>query len=135
MIVSGRVEMTPGADDEAHRQLDLRYRLGAATTDTYFDSGFSVVVQDVVVGEYLSRYIGYIRARPLHVVVLLPRPEVVERRESEREKTAYGSWTVQQLDDVLRNQTPRIGLWVDSSDQVPEQTVDEILRRRDEAGV
>ena len=29
--------------------------------------------------------------------------------------------------------TPRVGLWIDSSDQSPEQTVDEIIARWDEA--
>ena len=31
------------------------------------------------------------------------------------------------LDAGLRNDTPRIGLWLDSSDQTPDETVDEIL--------
>ena len=33
----------------------------------------------------------------------------------------------------MRDETPREGLWLDSSDQTAEQTVDEILRRAEEA--
>jgi len=46
-----------------------------------------------------------------------------------RAKRAYGRWSVERLDAVLRNDTPRIGLWLDSSDQTPEETTDEILDR------
>jgi hypothetical protein len=34
---------------------------------------------------------------------------------------------------VLRDRTPRLGLWLDSSDQTPDETVDAVLDRLDEA--
>ena len=67
--------------------------------------------------------------------MLLPSREAIERREAERTKKGYDPWTVAQLDDALRNRTPSIGLWLDSSDQTPGETVDEILSRVDEARV
>ena len=36
------------------------------------------------------------------------------------------------LDTMLRD-TPRLGLWLDSSNQAADQTVEEIIRRADEA--
>jgi hypothetical protein len=43
---------------------------------------------------------------------------------------------IQALDDVLRQRTARLGLWLDSSEQTPAQTVAEILERaRAEAAV
>jgi len=137
MVVSGRVHMRPGTPPEAERQLDLRYRLGASTADAYFEAGFDVVVQDIVMGPALQTYVDRIRSRPLFVVVLTPRVDVVESREAGRPKTAYqpDGPTVADLDSYLRSETPRIGLWLDSSDQTPDQTVDEILARRDEARV
>jgi adenylylsulfate kinase-like enzyme len=57
MIVNGRADMTPALDAEAVRQLHPRYRLAAMVADTYFDAAFTVVMQDVVLGEDLSRYI------------------------------------------------------------------------------
>ncbi|MFH8500064.1 AAA family ATPase [Streptomyces coeruleorubidus] len=136
MIVSGRQEYVPGAGDEAEAQLRLRYRLSAATADAYAEAGFTAVVQDVVLGEDLRTYAGLVRTRPLYVVVLAPRPEAVAAREAERPKTGYGdAWTVGMLDEALRTRTPRIGLWLDTSELTVEQTVEAILAERERARV
>jgi predicted kinase len=137
MVVSGRRHMRNEPDPEARRQLDLRYSLGAATADRYFDAGFNVVVQDIVMGPTLPSYVDAIASRPLYVVVLVPRVEVVHAREVARPKTAYqpDGPTPADLDAFIRSETPRIGLWLDTSDQTPDATVDEILARRDEACV
>jgi len=131
MVVSGRQEMSSQPSEEAWSQLRLRYRLGAASTDAYHEAGFSVVVQDVVIGPVLVEYIQAIRSRPLVVVVLTARAEVVARREAKRTKVAYrgGSISIEQLDRALRQDTPRIGLWLDNSDQQPDETVEEIIER------
>src|SRR5262249_30234412 len=42
--------------------------------------------------------------------------------------SASERWTSADLDAVLREETPRIGSWLDSSDQTPDDTVDAILR-------
>lgn len=135
MVVTGWVDIEPDESAVAHSDLDLRYRIAAAAADTYFDAGFTVALQDVVLGAYLKRYVDYVRSRPLYVVVLTPRTDVVAEREAARTKTAYrsDSWTIQDLDRGLREQTPRVGLWLDNSDQTVEETVDEILSRREEA--
>jgi hypothetical protein len=135
MVVNGGAGMTPDLDEEAVRQLHLRYRLAAATADLYFQEGFTPVVQDVVLGTDLELFAGLIRSRPLHVVVLAPDAAAVERREAERAKTGYGAWTVAQLDEALRRDTPRLGLWLDTSSQTPAETVDEIIARAAEAAV
>jgi hypothetical protein len=137
MVVSGRVHMRQDAPPEAQRQLELRYRLGAATADAYFEAGFTVVVQDIVMGPALRRYVEDIRSRPLHVVVLAPPSDVVAVREERRQKTAYqpDGPSIDELDRYLREETPRIGLWLDTSEQSPDETVEEILRRLDEARI
>jgi hypothetical protein len=129
--------MRPGAPPEAERQLDLRYRLGATTADAYFGAGFTVVVQDIVMGPALLTYVDRITSRPLHVIVLVPRADVVATREAARSKSAYHSDgpSIEDLDRYIRAETPRIGLWLDNSDQTPDETVDEILSRLDEARV
>jgi chloramphenicol 3-O-phosphotransferase len=109
--------------------------LTARTCDTYADAGFTVVAQDVVLGDELSEMVAMIRTRPLHVVVLAPRPEAVAAREAKRGKQAYGPWTVAALDHSLRAETPRIGLWLDSSELSVDETVEEILRRGDESRI
>ncbi|NUR83559.1 MAG: AAA family ATPase [Nonomuraea sp.] len=135
MVVGGRAEMTPEPSQEALRQLDLRHRLTAEVADGYAEAGFTAVVQDVLLGEQLAAFPGMLRTRPVHVVVLAPSVEAVERRERERRKTGYGEFTVAQLDAVLRAETPPMGLWLDTSDQTPDETADEILQRLTEAQV
>ncbi|WP_320781852.1 AAA family ATPase [Streptomyces sp. CRN 30] len=130
MIVSGQAHMTADAPPEAVAQLRLRYRLAATAADAYVDAGFTAVVQDLFLGEYLADMPRLIRSRPLAVVMLAPDPEVVARREAERAKTGYGpDWQPSAMDQVLRDSTPRIGLWLDTSEQTVEETVDEILKR------
>jgi chloramphenicol 3-O-phosphotransferase len=119
MVINGRADMTPEPTNEALRQLQLRYQLTAAVSDAYFDAGFTVITQDVILGEHLAHTTTMIRSRPLLLVVLAPRAETIAAREKARGKVAYDNWTVNQLDDVLRQQTPRHGLWLDTSEQTP----------------
>jgi predicted kinase len=88
-VVSGRAEMSPDASEEALDQLWLRYRLSARAGDEYVAAGFTAVVQDIVIGESLPRYLALVRSRPLRVVMLDPSSEVVALREAGRGKTAY----------------------------------------------
>ncbi|MEU3655122.1 AAA family ATPase [Streptomyces sp. NPDC032161] len=128
MVVSGRAEMVPGAYEEAAAQLRLRYRLSAMTADTYAEEGWTAVVQDVVLGEELNAYLDLVRTRPLYAVVLAPETCAVAEREAGRTKSGYGAgWTVEALDQVLREETPRVGLWLDTTGQSVDQTVDAVL--------
>lgn len=131
MVVAGREEMTAEPSEEALRQLQLRYRLGAETASAYHRAGFAVVVQDVIIGAALTDYVAAIDASPVVAVVLAPDPEAVAQREAGRGKTAYrdGFASAKILDQALRDETPRIGLWLDTSGQTPEETVDEIVAR------
>jgi len=137
MVVSGRVAMSPNASPEAWAQLRLRYRLAAMTADAWHDAGFTVVVQDVVVGPVLAEQVAAIRSRPLYLVVLAPSPAAVARREAARSKTGYDDGSsIEEFDAGFRATTPRVGLWIDSLTQTPGETVDEIFRRaRSEAAV
>jgi cytidylate kinase len=135
MIVNDRADMSPEPSEEAVRQLRLRHRLTAGTCDAYFEAGFTVVAQDVILGEHLSAMIAAIRSRPLLVVVLAPAPAVIAAREADRGKTAYGRFTIEGLDGALRRETPRVGLWLDTGAQTPAETVEEILLRSAEATV
>ncbi|MBP1994461.1 AAA family ATPase [Paenibacillus eucommiae] len=135
MIINNRKEVQPNAGKDELEQLRLRYRLAAQAADTYVQAGFTVIVQDVVIGPMLNDFISFIQNRPLHVVVLCPNTTVVTERESARSKKGYGAWTVTGLDNVLRNETPPIGLWLDSSEWTAEQTVTEILKRSQEAAL
>ena len=128
-IVSGRVEMTPDAGADALDQLRLRYRIAAMVADEYAAAGFTAVLQDIMLGAELGTTVGRLRARSRYVIVLAPRPEVALRRAESRSKpSGYGEWTADALDGLLRA-TPTIGLWLDTSEQSPAETLEEILAR------
>jgi len=127
MIVNGRAEMGFPLSAEAERQLTLRYQLAATTAAAYCRAGFTVVYQDIIIGRGLTAVLSFYRALPLSLVVLCPNAETVAAREAARSKTGYGDLAVADFDRVLRTETPRLGLWVDSSDLNVEQTVDAIL--------
>lgn len=136
MIVSGREEFTPRPSTEATAQLRLRHRASAAVADLYAREGWTVVVQDVVLGGHLDAYLEAVTTRPRYPVVLAPRPDAVAAREADRPKNGYGGpWTIDALDEALRRDTPRRGLWLDTSHQTPHQTVDQILGGLDAARV
>jgi len=127
MIVSGRAGPTPDFTAEQRRQLELRYRLAAQVADGYAAAGFVAVVQDIILGADLPAYAAMVRTRPLHLIALAPRAEVVAARERGRGKTGYaGGWRV---DDLVRElaATPGVGLRVDSSELTVDETVDRIL--------
>jgi adenylylsulfate kinase-like enzyme len=136
MIVNGRAEMETDFSESAWEQLRLRYRLAATSARMYCAAGFMVVYQDVILGAVLSEVVDMLREqRALHVIVLCPSPQVVAQREAGRGKVGYSSWTPDALDHELRFNTPRIGLWLDTSNLSVEETVDAILAQIEEATV
>lgn len=134
-IVSGGQEMTPDASEEALEQLRLRYRLGALAADTYVQHGFTVVLEDVVAGPMLTEYADAIESRPLQIVCLMPSIETLQSRETGRDSEGYTHFPLQALYDLFQKETPRIGLWLDTSGQTADETVQQIVRhtREDEA--
>ncbi len=136
MIVNGRAEMEADFNERAWGQLRLRYRLAATSAQMYCAAGFVVVYQDVILGPVLSEVVDMLRGKgTLYVIVLCPSPEVVAQREAARDKVAYSSWMPADLHHELQANTPRIGLWLDTSNLSVKETVDAILARIEEAAV
>jgi hypothetical protein len=133
MIVGGRAEMEPPLSEEAFAQLRLRYQLAAQTAQSYCDAGFTVVCQDIIIGPMLTYVIALYTAYPLYVVVLCPSPNSALERDAGRHKHTYTDWTPHGLDQELRTATPKIGLWVDSTDMTVEQTINHIFANLDQA--
>ena len=67
MIISGRENMSATPSAEAVRQLYLRYKLTADAARSYFDNGFSVVIQDNYYGDELNRMINYLHKYPVEI--------------------------------------------------------------------
>lgn len=135
MIVSGRADMTPPLSQEATAQLQLRYRLACDVAATYVMAGFTVVYQDVILGDDLAYVASALAPHRLAVIVLTPKHSVISGRDRDRRKTAYGSgWTPELLGGALEK-TPRIGSWIDTSDDSVSETVDRVLGATAEATV
>ncbi len=128
MIVNGRADMGFDLNPEAERQLQLRYHLALLAAKEYLAAGFTVVYQDILIGAGLAAMLPAYADLPLHLVVLCPDPAAVAEREAQRAKTGYGDPAeIALFDRVLRSETPRVGLWVDSTALSVNETVDHIL--------
>lgn len=128
MIVNGRADMGFDLNPEAERQLHLRYQLALLVAKEYLAAGFTVVYQDILIGAGLAEMLPAYAELPLHLVVLCPDPAAVAEREADRPKTGYGDPAeIALFDRVLRSETPRVGLWVDSTALSVNETVDHIL--------
>ena len=123
---------------EARRLLELRYRLSTVVADEYAAAGFTAVVQDNIYGADVVHWVDRIGARPVHLVVLRPSVDAVEQRHEQRRarlgKVAYRDGYTAALNDRDLATTPsELGLWLDTSAQSADATVDEILARSAEA--
>jgi chloramphenicol 3-O-phosphotransferase len=133
-IVSGLVPPQGPPEDEARAQLELRRRNMCALADSFAEAKFVPVLDDVVVSApVLQGYLARLRSRPLLLVQLAPRLDVVRMRDGARHKSVFEMWS--HLDAELRTEMNGIGLWLDTSAMTVSETVREILARCDEAVV
>lgn len=140
--VRGWVEFDdPRRQEEALRHLRLRYRLSARTAVEYAEAGFTCVVQDNIYGHDVEMWLETVRPLTTHLVVLRPSVAVVTARDEARRlatgKVAYRGDFTPQVNDSHLSRTPRHlgGLWLDTSDQTPSETVAEVLARAQESVV
>jgi predicted kinase len=134
MVVGGRAEMSSKSTAGALSQLQLRYQASFEAARLYSAAGFTVVYQDTIIGPALAEVVEFYRGHRLHVIVLSPRLNVVSQREQDRPKTGYTHFTVEALDEVMRS-TPRIGVWIDNSDQSVEQTAHSVQQNMEAARI
>lgn len=128
MIVNGAAEMGPLLDGEARRQLDLRQLLATDAARAYHAAGFAVVYQDILIGQDLVAAAERLADLAPQVVVLAPSVETLAQRDRTRAKTGYGeNFPPDILAEALARETPRLGLWIDSSAMSVEAVVDVIL--------
>lgn len=126
-VVTGQQEMTLDRRTEAVARLP--HQLAASTADAYVAAGFSVVVEDVVAGPLLGQFRVMIRSRPCHVIVLLPSLTALAARASGRETTGDPTRTIEHSYHDFADESARVGIWLDTSEQSPVETVDAILDR------
>jgi len=129
MIVNGRAELGLELSPDGLAQLHLRQDLAVAAAKTYRAAGFTVVYQDIVIGPDLKRVADMLDPEA-RIVVLCPSPETLATRQYSRAKRGYTpDFTPSVFDQVFRDRTPRLGLWLDTSALSVAETVEEILAR------
>ena len=138
MIVSGGEWVSASEPDEPHGeaavQLRLRLRNTCLLGISFFEAGFTVVLDDIILGDRWLQLQHELRSIPFSLVVLAPQIDVVQQRDLSRSKTTQGhAWTIY-LDKALRTTMTGTGLWVDTSKQTPEETVDYILQHLSREG-
>lgn len=131
MIVTGGVWVSqPGEPDgEAAQQLRLRLKNMCILGKSFFEAGFTVVLDDIIMGERWKHLQEELAGLPFSLVVLAPHADVVaSQRDMSRSKSSQGyDWAVY-LDHELRTSMADYGLWIDTSSQTPEETVEHILQ-------
>jgi chloramphenicol 3-O-phosphotransferase len=133
MIVSGGAWVTetggPGTmTDEAAAQLRLRLHNACLLARSFYAAGFTAVLDDIIIGNRFAYLCEDLAGVPFLLVVLAPSVAIVEARDAARDETVGGGWA-EYLDREQRATMSGVGLWLDTSNQTPEETVDEILRR------
>lgn len=136
MIVTGGVWVTdvqgPGAvTDEPALQLRLRLRNACLVARSFFEAGFTTVIDDIIAGDRWRHLREDLRGLPFYIIVLAPSVATLQARDLARTNSAGGDWA-EYLDGEIRKTLGSLGLWVDSTRQTPAETVDEIVRRLDE---
>lgn len=137
MVVAGHEPMSKQPSPEAQRQLFLRYRQSALLARSFWNAGFTAVLADNIYGaDELIWFIDQVQARPLIVVMLVPQSRAVIEREVGRGSDAYRGWMGRAgLEEAVAEfqgyvaETPRLGLWLDTTTQTPERTVEMVLAR------
>lgn len=127
LIVRGALWPNEAPQDEAHRQLALRATNAAMLAANFFDHGFTVVIDDVIVGKNrLAIYERHLAGRPLTVVVLAPPLDVMLARDEHRGyKHTGGVWS--HLAHEQRTQLRDVGIWLDTAAMTPEESVAAVL--------
>jgi hypothetical protein len=133
MIVSGGQWVTesggPNAmTSEAASQLRLRLRNACLLARSFFGAGFTAVLDDIIIGERWDHLREDLGGQPFYFVVLAPDAGTVIARDAARQKTVGAEWA-HFLAGELRKTMAGVGLWVDSSGQSPEETVEKIVQR------
>lgn len=128
LILSGAVAPGPdGIDPQAREQLDLRLANACLLACSFREAGFTAIIDDIVIGSAVDRLPRLLGGASFSFVMLLPDFDHVKQRWIELGSPFAHRWDW--IDDEIRRNTERIGLWLDTTTLDPVQTVDRILEQ------
>ncbi|MEM7016367.1 MAG: AAA family ATPase [Pseudomonadota bacterium] len=128
MIVRGG--LWPGEEpiEEGYGQLRLRCRNACLLADSFCSAGFTVIIDDIVIGNRYYDFIDDLQTRPLYFMLLIPTLETLKIRNAQRpNKNVFHQAAT--LFDITRDETPKVGLWLDTSEHTVNESVEAILAR------
>jgi len=126
LIVAGSAKPgLQGIDEQAREQLDLRLKNSCLLARSFFEAGFTAVIDDIVIGPAIDDLTRHLDGLPFTFVMLIPDVAHVKQRWIEIGSPFADRWDW--IDDEIRNNTERIGLWLDTTELDPVQIVDRIL--------
>ena len=132
MVIGGNVKPEEEPADEADRQLDLSVQNQALLARSFFDAGFTPVIEWIVMSkERLNLYHAVLGSCPVRFVVLAADEEVALTRHKARGKYVADVWL--HMYDYMERNMRHLGLWVDNSRMTVDETVDTILKNTDKA--
>jgi chloramphenicol 3-O-phosphotransferase len=122
-------------DAEAAAQAMLAVRNAAAMARNYADAGFTCVLDGAVVERApIMACAQAVYPYRLHLVVLAPPVQVSEERDARRSGKTVAAF-FRHLNPLLHEQLAELGLWMDTSQQTPADSVTTILSLQDKATV
>lgn len=128
MILSGgQWKSERGPEEDADAQLRLRLHNTCLLGASFFDAGFTAVLDDIIIGARVQHLLEELAGRSFIFVMLTPSLDAVKLREAGRGTRLHEQWGW--MDEEIRSGTRRIGLWIDTSAQTADETVDEIMAR------
>ncbi|MGE0539887.1 MAG: AAA family ATPase [Dehalococcoidia bacterium] len=131
MIVAGAdwVDQPGPPHGEAERQLRLRLTHMALLARSFFDAGFTVVLDDIILGDRYHHLVAGLHGYPFSLIVLAPVLATVRQRDRDRPKRTLGDAWASYLDTELHATMRDTGIWIDNTNQTPDETVNAIIRR------
>lgn len=131
MIASGMSSPRSQADADVHPefavQLQVRLRAACAIAKSFVSAGYVAILEEQVVGERVEHLLQELHDLPFYFVMLAPPFDVVAARERGRGTDNFARWG--SWDELLATGTRRIGLWLDNSNDSPEETLRAIMHR------
>jgi len=129
MIVKGGAVMGPVLNSDATEQLHLRQDIAMDAVRRFVGAGFTTVYQDILIGADFIRVTRALADLNPRIVVLNPSVETLAQRDAERHKTGYGEhFPPHILAEALQADTPREGLWLDTSAMGIDAVVEQIIQ-------
>jgi hypothetical protein len=134
MIVSGgewpvasQTNVNNEPEGEVAAQLRLRLRNICLLARSFYEAGFTAVLDDIIVGSRIGHVREDLAGLDFMFIMLAPGIEAVRARERGRGTSLWHDW--EWLTESVLTAPREPGLWLDTSAQSPDETVDEIMRR------